>query len=170
MKYGCVQVKLVDSWKNALDDNQFASTIIIDLSKAFNSVPHGLLIAKMRAYGVGNDAREFMCSYLSDRFQRAKIPNEGSSWMALLKGIPQGSTLGPSLFNIFMNDIFYYMEICNLVNYADDNTLRKLLTSQIGIKCTKTRYKNAMEWFAKNVMEANPSKFQFMLMKSFTSK
>ncbi len=90
-KYGCehVLIKLVDSWKNALDDNQFAGTILIDLHNAFNVVAHGLLIANMKAYSIRNDACEFMCSYLIDRLQRVKLSNERSSWMqALLKGIP----------------------------------------------------------------------------------
>ncbi len=82
-KCGCehVLIKLVDSWKNALDDNQFASIILIDLSKAFHCVSHGRLIAKMKAYGISNNACEFMCSYLSDRFQRVNILNEAPGFI-----------------------------------------------------------------------------------------
>ncbi len=73
---------------------------------------HGLLIAKMSAYGLSNGACELMSSYLCDRYQRVKISNNKSSWKKMLKGIPQGSGLGPFLFNVFMNDIFSFMEIC----------------------------------------------------------
>ncbi len=52
-----------------------------------------------------------------------KISNVKGSWMPLQNGIPQDSSLGPSLFNIFMNDIFYFIDLCDLANYADDNTL-----------------------------------------------
>ncbi len=84
-------------------------------------MPHGLLIAKMSHYGLSNDACEFKSSYLCDRYQRVKISNDRSSWKKMLKGIPLGSV--PFLFNVLMNDIFYFMDICNLLNYADDNTL-----------------------------------------------
>ncbi len=124
-KYGCehILIKLIDSWKYALDEDHFAGTWLIDLPKAFDCMPHGLLIAKMSADGLNNDACEFMRSYLCDRYQRVKISNNKSSRKKMLKGIPLVSGLGPLLFNVFMNDIFYFMQICNLLNYAYDNTL-----------------------------------------------
>ncbi len=87
--YGCenVLVKLIDSWKYDLDEDNFAGTLLIDLSKSFDCMPHGLLIAKMSAYGLSNDACEFMSSYLCDRYLRVKISNNNSSWKKMLKGI-----------------------------------------------------------------------------------
>ncbi len=172
-KYGCehVLLKVIDSWKNALDSNKFAGTILIDLSKAFDCVPHGLLITKLKAYGLTDDACKFMSSYISGRFQRVRLSNEKSSWEPLLKGIPQGSGLGPIIFNIFNNDIFYFIEKCDFINYADDDTLSKVSSSIDALmEALKHDSKIAIEWFHHNFMEANPSKFQFMLMKSFTSK
>ncbi len=81
------------------------------------------VVAKMNAYRLNGDACEFMFSYLTGRFQRVTISDERSSCLPLLKGIPQGSSLGPFIFNVFMNDIFYFIETCDLTNYADDNTL-----------------------------------------------
>ncbi len=75
----------------------------------------------MKAYGLSNEACTFMSSYICDRYQRVKVSNTKSSWTKLTKGIPQGYGLGPFLLNAFMNDIFYFMEICDLVDYADDN-------------------------------------------------
>jgi hypothetical protein len=172
-KYGCehVLIKLIDSWKYALDEDKFAGTLLIDLSKAFDCIPHGLLIAKMRAYGLSTDACEFMASYLSDRFQRVKISDIRSFWTRLEKGIPQGSGLGPFLLNLFMNDIFYFMEICDLVNYADDNTLSIIQnTIQLVLSALQKDGENAMTWFTRNLMQANPEKFQFMFMKKYTCK
>ncbi len=76
----------------------------------------------MKAYGLSHEACIFMSSYICDRYQRVNVSNTKRSWTKLTKGIPQGSGLGPFLLNVFMNDIFYFMEICDLVNYADDNT------------------------------------------------
>ncbi len=172
-KYGTehVLIKLIDSWKCALDENKFVGTVLMDLSKAFDCIPHGLLIAKMKAYGLSNYACEFMASYLSDRYQRVKISNEKSSWMPLLKGIPQGSSLGPFLFNIFMNDLFYFIETCSLTNYADDNTLDMIsCTIETVLSALKTDTEKAINWFVENFMQVNPSKFQFMFLQKFTSK
>ncbi len=74
-KYGTehVVIKLTDSWKYALDNHNFVGTILMDLSKAFDCIPHGLLVAKINAYGLNGDACEFMSSYLTGRFQRVKF-------------------------------------------------------------------------------------------------
>jgi hypothetical protein len=172
-KYGTqhVLIKLIDSWKQALDDDKFVGTVLMDLSKAFDCMPHGLLIAKMNAYGLSNDACKFMSSYLSERYQRVKISNEKSSWMPLLKGIPQGSCLGPFLFNVFMNDIFFFIELCDLTNYADDNTIDIIATSvETVLSALRQDTENAIKWFVDNFMQVNPSKFQFMFLKPITSK
>ncbi len=171
-KYGTehVLIRLIDSWKCALDENKFVGTVLMDLSKAFDCIPHSLLITKMHAYGLSNNACEFMSSYVSDRYQRVKISNNKSSWMSLLKGIPQGSSLGPFLFNIFINDIFYFIEACDLTNYADDNTLDIIAsTVESVLSALRKDTDNAIKWFINNYMQANPSKFQFMFLKSFTS-
>ncbi len=170
-KYGCqhVIVKLVDSWKFALDNDMFAGTLLMDLSKCFDSIPHGLTIAKMKAYGLSDEACHFMATYLSGRYQRVKISDSRSEWIPVKKGIPQGSALGPFILNIFMNDIFYFIEICLLINYADDNTLSTVqLTIDLVLSALKKDGENAMQWFIMNFMQANPSKFQFMLLKKLT--
>ena len=142
-------------------------TVYMDLSKAFDCLPHGLLIAKLHAYGLSEAACETMFDYLQDRKQRVKISNSRSSWKQLTKGVPQGSILGPFLFNVFMNDFFLFMENCKLYNYADDNSIMYSspdlfsIISNLKIDC-----KNAIDWFASNGMKANPSKFQFMMLSN----
>ena len=96
-KYGTehVLIKFINSWKYPLDKNKFVGTVLMDLSKAFDCIPHSLLIAKLKSYGLGNNACEFMSSYLNHRYQRVKILTDRSSWTPLLKRIPQGYGLGP---------------------------------------------------------------------------
>ena len=102
--YSCqsLLIKCVDNWKVALDNNQYVGALFMDLSKAFDCLPHGLIVAKLHAYGLSASACNLLFSYLNGRKQRVKISNSRSSWTALSKGVPQGSILGPLLFNIFL--------------------------------------------------------------------
>ena len=95
----------------------------MDLSKTFDNLDHSLLLAKLSAYGFDNNSLSFVRSYLTNRIQRCKIENHFSNWREITTGVPQGSILGPLLFNIFINDIFLFVESSNICNYADDNTL-----------------------------------------------
>ena len=85
----------------------------MDLSKAFDVVPHNLLIEKLMVYGYSTPCITLIQNYLSDRKQRVKINNSRSKWCDVTKGVPQGSILGPTLFNVFMN-IFYKITECPL--------------------------------------------------------
>ena len=97
----------------------------MDLSKAFDSINHSSLLAKLKVYGFSNQALRLLQSYLCNRFQRSIINGSFSSWNEVITGVPQGSVLGPLLFNIFLNDIFLFISKCQLCNYADDSTLYK---------------------------------------------
>ena len=107
-KYSCQStlIKAIDDWKVSLDRNQMIGTVFMGLSKAFDCLPHGLIIAKLHAYGLSLDACDLFSSYLCNRFQRFKVKTSRSEWAVIKKGIPQGSILGPLLFNVFVNDIF----------------------------------------------------------------
>ena len=137
----------------------------MDLSKAFDCVPHDLLIAKLEAYGFDLNALKFFYSYLKRRKQCVKINNWISSFQELISGVPQGSNLGPILFNIFINDLYFWIVNSDLANYADDNTISAFANS---IKELITKLENdsevAIQWFKDNGMSANPDKFQAMII------
>ena len=95
----------------------------MDLPKAFDCIPHDLLIAKLHAYGFSFETLTFLNSYLRNRKQCVKINNICSDFLKILSGVPQGSILGPILFNIFLNDLFLCLKKTDLHNVADDNTI-----------------------------------------------
>ena len=95
----------------------------MDLSKAYDTLPHDLLIAKLAAYGVEYHSLNFLYSYLSNRKQRVRIGSSLSEWLLIVLGVPQGSILGPILFNIFINDLLLFIDESKICNFADDNTL-----------------------------------------------
>ena len=118
-------LKMIENWKKQLDNGEKVGVMFMYLSKAFDTINHSLLLAKLKAHGFSNQALRLLQSYLCSRFQRSIINGSFSTWNEVITGVPQGSILGPLLFNIFLNDIFLFISKCQLCNYADDNTLYK---------------------------------------------
>ena len=168
-QYGCSDLlsRLLTDWKISLDNKQLVGIIAIDLSKAFDCMPKGLLLSKMYAYGFSYDTCRLMKSYLCSRKQRVKIGNHSSKWASPNRGVPQGSILGPILFNVFLNDLLYSKLHSSIYNYADDNTL-SISSSNINDITNKLCQDLATVciWFEHNRMKANPDKFQAMFIGS----
>ena len=125
-KHSCetVLIRMLENVKKVLDDGKIVCAILMDLSKAFDCIPHKLLIAKFRAYGMSEAACRLMASYLRERKQRVKIGNEKGEWLHVCKGTAQGSILGPFCYNVFTNDLLSVVHgNTDIYNYADDNTL-----------------------------------------------
>ena len=98
---------MIEKWHEFLDIGGHGGALLTDLSKAFDCIDHELLIAKLHAYGFDYDALKFIYSYLKERKQRTKINSSYSSLAEILFGVPQGSILGPLLFNTYICDLFY---------------------------------------------------------------
>jgi hypothetical protein len=155
---------LIEKWKKSLDEGKIAAGLLMDLSKAFDTINHKLLIAKLSAYGFDIASLEILYDYLSDRWQRTKINSSFSTWSLILCGVPQGSVLGPKMFNIYLNDLFYLFintSVCNLADdttpYACDKDLPTLMENLEG------DITSVMDWFEANFMLLNADKCHFLL-------
>ena len=148
---------LVEKWRKSLDNKGFAGAILMDLSKAFDTLNQDLLIAKQ------HDALKLLQNYLSKRWHRTKVNTSFSSWEELIKGVPQGSVLGPILFNLYLNDLFYLPDFTEACNFADDtfhvcdNDLNNL------IKRVEHNAFLAIEWFETNNMKLNKDKCHLLV-------
>ena len=97
----------------------------MDLSKAFDTINYDLLIAKLPSYGFDKSSLKLLFSYLNNRWNRAKINQNFSSWEEM---VPQGLVLGPLLFNTYLNDLLYLIESTEVCNFADDTTFLPVIT------------------------------------------
>ena len=145
--------------EKALDRKYKAGGLITDLSKAFDCLNHNLLIAKLEAYGFDHRALRFVYDYLKNRKQRTKVNRSYSSWRELKFGVPQGSILGALLFNIFINDIFYFIKKAKMANYADDNTIYAVEHNLDDLlKTLEQETTLILNWFKVNEMKSNDDK------------
>ena len=157
-------IALLEKWKISLDKGGFAGAILMDLSKAFDCLNHDLLIAKLSAYGFSKKSITLIRSYLKNRWQRTKVNTAFSSWTELLLGVPQGSVLGPLLFNIYINDLFWVNCKSDVCNFADDTTFHAC-DQNLNSVINRLEHDSllAIEWFEANYMKLNPDKCHLLL-------
>ena len=159
-------LRMTNCINKALDRKGKVGLFMMDLSKAFDCINHDLLLAKLNAYGFDKNCLKLIYSYLKGRNQRVKINGDYSSWKEIINGVPQGSVLGPLFFNLFINDLFFFVNNSDVHNYADDNTLS---VADINIDTIITKLESDISnldiWFINNGLILNEKKCQLMIVE-----
>ena len=134
------------------------------LSKAFDCIPHDLLIAKLSAYGFDKTALKYIYSYLKKRQQCVRINNVYSGFEEIISGVLQGSIAGPILYNAFFNDFFHDIENASVHNFADNTLSCFTKTVKDLINVLKEVSEVAVNWFSSNKTIVNPDKFKSVIL------
>ena len=155
---------MTEKFKESIDKGNAFGALLTDLSKAFDCIDHTLLIAKLSAFGVSPLSLKLLDSYLSNRTQRIKINGNFSDRTDTEFGVPQGSILGPILFNIYLIDLFYECEDSSVASYADDTAPYSCATdiASVALELQASATKLFL-WFKNNHLKANPGKSHILL-------
>ena len=140
--------------------------VLMDLSKAYDCLPHDLLLAKMEAYGFSIGNLELMNSYLVGKKQRVEIATTFSSRQEIKLGVPHGSVLGSFQFNLFINDFFYHIQHSQVCNFAGDNIIYAYGQNLDSVASyIESDVKIAIDWYKTYGMVANPDKLKLMFIE-----
>ena len=159
-------LSLTEQWRKELDQHNIIGIVSMDLSKAFDTLPHDLIKAKFKSYGADDKTTELIHDYLTNRRQRVRLGDHLSNWKEISAGVSQGSVLGLLIFNIFMNDVVYAVRQSTLSAYADDTQIffadstaekvEEVINADLG---------NVDKWYEENGMKRNSSKYQAIVME-----
>ena len=151
-------ITMIKKWRRSVDGGGQAGALLTDLSKSFDCIDHELLIAKLYSYGFDKNSSYFINSYLKGRKHRTKINSSYRVFAEILFGVPQGSILGPLLFNIYICDIFIENSDIDIANYADDNTQYVCSSDFDSVFFKQKNTERIFRWFYNNNLISNVEK------------
>jgi len=154
-------IRVCDDIKKAMDDRQVTVLVLLDFTRAFESVDHGLLLSILSSFNLCEGVVEWFRSYLSDRKQAVKGSAIMSQWKEIKRGVPQGSTLSSLLFSLFINSITKDLKYCRFMLYADD--LQVYIHSDVGqieyaIACLNSDIDVICNWCKRHGVRINVKK------------
>jgi retron-type reverse transcriptase len=143
----------------ANEKNEYSIGIFIDLSKAFDTINHSILLQKLNSYGIRGLANDWFRSYLTNRKQFVSFNGVNSSCRTVTCGVPQGSVLGPLLFILYINDIINCSKLLHFIVFADDTILfYSCKDIHLLQRIVDTELKKLAEWFKANRLSLNIKK------------
>lgn len=164
-------IEAVDIITKALDKGEVTIGISLDLSKAFDTVNHGILIDKLQKYGIRGIAIDWFKNYLENRRQYVIYNGNKSNEESITYGVPQGSILGPLLFLIYINDLSSLSENCQTILFADDaNLLFSSRNKEHLVRDINNELNIIQEWMNINELSLNLKKTEYIIYKTTTKK
>lgn len=159
-------VDLIDEVAKAFDEEKYAVSIFLDLSKAFDTVNHSILSYKLDLYGIRGSENQWFRSYLSNRKQKVFVNGVESNFLLINSGVPQGSILGPFLFLIYINDFEKATNYFSLRLFADDTSLTAT-RKDLDILLQKINFELPAihEWLCSNRLTLNLSKTKYLVFQ-----
>ena len=156
----CTQLlKFTDELGKTLDNAGQTDVIYLDFSKAFDKVPHGLLLYKLSTkYGFDGPLLKWLSSYLSNRYQRVVVNNVYSNWLPVTSGVPQGSILGPLLFLLYIDDIVDCIHHSKIMLFADDTKMYRVVKDNSDCLKLQNDLDKLLSWSIKWKMTFNVNK------------
>ena len=159
-------IDLYEKISLALDRNEHAVGVFLDLSKAFDTVDHNILLDKLEHYGIRGVALDWVRSYLSNRLQFVQFNGQCSSPQTICCSVPQGSILGPLFFLLYINDLNNVSSLVELILFADDTNLFMSHKDPVYLAASLNSELNKLStWFKANKLSLNLKKTNFMLYK-----
>ena len=166
-KNKCTSDAILEFLENVFDsfnENKYYLAIFLDFSKAFDTICHDTLLKKLEIMGFRGPIQHWIKSYLTGRKQHVNIDNKFSEILDIKMGVPQGSTLGPLLFILYINDMSNSLDSINIVHFADDSTIHTPLSKNINIAPQiNTKLSCISRWLQANKLHLNVGKTKYMI-------
>ena len=158
-----VLIRLIEEWREYLDKDFVVGAVMTDLSKAFDCIPHDLLIAKLEAYSLGEKTLSYIFSYLRNRNQCVRINDKKSDFQKIISGVPRDSITGPILFHFSINDLFFLVSSTSM-HMTHDNSLSSANTVTELKNTLQSESEVIVNWLKNNKMLAHSEKFQAIIL------